>query len=733
MTLKSRRFLGQLGVSLVLLLLLLGHAGGVYNLGFIAQLDAALYDLKVRVFQAPGVDERVVIVDVDEKSLKEIGRWPWPREQTARLTRNLFEQYGVAAVGFDVVFAEADQSSGLPVLENLARGPLAGDGGFSASLARIRPQLDYDGKLAEALATGPSVLGFYFNFAERPEIVGRLPAPVVDCAELKRRGIAPLVASGYNANLERLQDKAAGAAFFNMEADFDGVARRMPVIMEHRGRCFGSLALMTTMAGMGSQTLKPMPAAGHRPAVLDLDGLRIPVDAAARALVPYRAADAFAYLSASDVIHARAPAASLEGRIALIGSTAPGIMDLRVTPVSKVFPGVEIHANLISGILDGTVKWEPVGIAGLEVAAIAVVGLLLAALLPIATPLWAALATLGLTVALTAANFYAWTGAHAQLPLAASLLAVWGLFVLNMSYGFFVEARSKAQITKLFGQYIPPELVDEMAKDPARYSLRGESRVMTVLFSDIVGFTHFSEKLEAAELAEMLNMYLSTMTRVVQDGRGTIDKYIGDAVMAFWGAPMSDEHHARDAVLAGLAMQAALPELNPRLEARGWPPVRIGVGVNTGRMSVGNMGSEFRMAYTVMADAVNLASRLEALTRQYGVGILVGEATRAECPDIAFQQIDRVRVKGKDVPVAIHEPLGIAAEMPPERLAEAERFAAAYADYEAQRWDEAEIKLMELGRLQPRQLYQVYLDRVTHFRFNPPGPNWDGVFTFTTK
>jgi adenylate cyclase len=280
-----------------------------------------------------------------------------------------------------------------------------------------------------------------------------------------------------------------------MEADFDGVARRMPVIMEYQGRCYGSLALMTTMAGMGSQTLKPIPCQRVTgPPCWTWTVLRLPVDAAARALVPYRAADAFAYLSASDVIHARAPAASLEGRIVLIGSTAPGIMDLRVTPVSKVFPGVEIHANLISGILDGTVKWEPVGIAGMEVAAIAVVGLLLAALLPVATPLWAALATLGLTVALTAANFYAWTGLHAQLPLAASLLAVWGLFVLNMSYGFFVEARSKAQITKLFGQYIPPELVDEMAKDPARYSLRGESRVMTVLFSDIVGFTSISRR-----------------------------------------------------------------------------------------------------------------------------------------------------------------------------------------------------------------------------------------------
>jgi len=408
-------------------------------------------------------------------------------------------------------------------------------------------------------------------------------------------------------------------------------------------------------------------------------------------------------------------------------------MDLRVTPVSKILPGVEIHASLISGILDGTVKWEPAGVRGMELATVAIAGLLLAALLPAISPLWSALATLLLSLLLTGGNFYAWSAWHAQLPLAASLLAVLGLFVLNMSYGFFVEARSKAQITKLFGQYIPPELVDEMAKDPARYSLRGESRVMTVLFSDIVSFTSFSEKLEAAQLAEMLNMYLSAMTRVVQEGRGTIDKYIGDAIMAFWGAPMSDERHAHDAVLVALAMQKGLVELNPRLEARGWPPVKIGVGVNTGRMSVGNMGSEFRMAYTVMADAVNLASRLEALTRQYGVGVLVGETTRADCPDLTFLLIDRVRVKGKEVPVSIHEPLGLSAELTPERLKEAALFEAAYADYQARRWDEAEIKLMQLSKMEKRKLYQVYLDRVTHFRFNPPPPEWDGVFTYTTK
>lgn len=731
--LRRRRFLGQFALSLLFLLLLAGHVGQAYNLFFVEKLDAALYDLKLRMFRAQTVDERVVIVDIDDKSLKEIGRWPWPREQVAKLTRGLFEQYGAAAVGYDVVFSEPDQSSGLPVLEKMAQGPLAGDAGFAASLARIRPQLDYDGKLAAALESGASILGYYFNFSPPVEINGQLPASLFPCAEITKHGVTPRHAVGYNANLKVLQDRAGGAAFFNMEADFDGVARRMPVLMEHAGQCYGSLAFLTAGAGMGIETPKILPAEGHRPTRLDLDGLRVPLDARGNALVPYRAANAFRYVSASDVIHEREPSANLEGRIVLIGSTAPGIMDLRVTPVSKVLPGVEIHASLISGILDGTVKWEPVDVRGMELAALAVAGLLLAALLPAVSPLWAAFATAALGLLLTGGNFYAWSAWHAHLPLAASLLAVLGLFVLNMSYGFFVEARSKAQITKLFGQYIPPELVDEMAKDPARYSLRGESKVMTVLFSDIVSFTSFSEKLEAAQLAEMLNMYLSAMTRIVQEGRGTIDKYIGDAVMAFWGAPMSDDQHARDAVLVALAMQKGLVELNPRLQAKGWPPVKIGVGVNTGRMSVGNMGSEFRMAYTVMADAVNLASRLEALTRQYGVGVLVGEATRADCPDLSFQLIDRVRVKGKDVPVAIHEPLGITSELPPERLKEAALFEAAYADYQARRWDDAEIKLMQLSKIEKRKLYQVYLDRVTHFRFNPPPADWDGVFTYTSK
>lgn len=735
LNLRGRRFVRQFAASLLFLLILVGHVTGLYTLWPLSRLDATLYDYKLGWDMVHAVDDRVSILDIDEHSLQEIGRWPWPRDRMAKLTETLFLQYGAASVGFDIIFAEADKSSGLPILERLAQEELAGEVGYASLLKQLRPRLDYDARLAESLATGASVLGFYFDFNKGAKIVNAdgLPAPLLDCAELHRLGVHPMVGMGYSANLPRLQEKAATAAFFNMEADFDGVARRMPLLIEHQGKCFGSLALMTFQQAMGGVVPALRPADGLRPPALDLDGLLIPMDNKARAMVPYRPPGAFEYVSAADVMAGRVEASKLEGRAVLVGSSAPGIMDLRVTPTSKVFPGVEIHANMISGILDGRIKWQPVHSMQIELVLVVLIGLVMAIRLPFAAPVWAAVASLAVIAGLFGGVALTWIKWHAHLPLATPITAVFGLFIINMTYGFFVEARSKAQITRLFGQYVPGELVQEMAKDPERYSLRGESRVMTVLFSDIVGFTGISEKLEAAQLADMLNAYLSHMTRMVQESRGTIDKYIGDAIMAFWGAPMSDERHARDGVLTALAMQATLAELNPRLEANGWPPVRIGVGVNTGRMSVGNMGSSFRMAYTVMADAVNLASRLEGLTRQYGVGVLVGEETREACPDIAFVPIDHVRVKGKLQPVSIYEPLGVISEIPPVRLEEAALFEAAQNDYLSRRWDDAEAKLRQLIGQEARKLYQVYLDRLAHFRVNPPPSDWDGVFTFTSK
>jgi adenylate cyclase len=256
---------------------------------------------------------------------------------------------------------------------------------------------------------------------------------------------------------------------------------------------------------------------------------------------------------------------------------------------------------------------------------------------------------------------------------------------------------------------------------------------MSVLFSDIRGFTDFSEKLPPAELAEVLNAYLSTMTRIVQDHRGTIDKYIGDAIMAFWNAPVDLSDHASRAVRTALAMQAALPQLNREFAARGWPEVKIGVGVNTGRMSVGNMGSEFRMSYTVMGDAVNLGSRLEGITKQYGVGILVTQPTVEADPEHAYMKIDDVRVKGKLKPVAIYQPLGRKDELSDEAQMIARLFSAAFERYQVQDWDGATRILVELKAAIPCSLCDIYLERIGHFREVPPPADWDGVFVYTTK
>jgi adenylate cyclase len=416
----------------------------------------------------------------------------------------------------------------------------------------------------------------------------------------------------------------------------------------------------------------------------------------------------------------------------LLGSTAPGLADLRVTPFSSTFPGVEIHAHLIAGMLDGTTRYTPPWVDDARVLVVLVLGVLLTPVLLRFNPIIGLVVSMGLLALLLAAYDAAWARFWV-VPMAAPMITVLGLYAFNTAYGFFAESRNKRQMTKLFGQYVPPELAAEMSQDPAHYTMDGQSRDMTVLFSDIRGFTNFSEKLSPTELAEVLNAYLSTMTRIVQQQRGTIDKYIGDAIMAFWNAPVDLADHATRAVQTALDMQAALPQLNQEFAARGWPEVQIGVGANTGRMSVGNMGSEFRMSYTVMGDAVNLGSRLEGITKQYGVGILVTQPTVEADPVHAFMKIDDVRVKGKETPVAIYEPLGVKAGLDETLKKNAADFEAVFASYQKQDWDTAESALRALNERAPRKLYDIYLERIAHFRAASPPADWDGVFVYTTK
>jgi len=320
------------------------------------------------------------------------------------------------------------------------------------------------------------------------------------------------------------------------------------------------------------------------------------------------------------------------------------------------------------------------------------------------------------------------------MPVANSWVMISLIFALDMSYGFFIESRTKRQITGLFGQYVPGELVEEMAKHPESLSMEGESREMSVLFSDVRGFTSISEGLDPKELTSLMHEFLTPLSRVVYKHRGTIDKYIGDCIMAFWGAPLRDTAHARNAILAAIEMQEKLKALQPHFRERGWPEIQIGIGINTGRVSVGNMGSELRVAYTVMGDDVNLASRLEGATKKYGVDIIVGENTRNAVTDYIYRELDHVRVKGKDKPVAIYEPVGPVAVVSGAVHDEIKLFHEMRRLYRKQDWDQAELQLMNLQRISPDSaLCHVYAERIAYFRKNPQAADWDGVFDLETK
>jgi len=579
------------------------------------------------------------------------------------------------------------------------------------------------------------VLGYYFNRDDHAERVNAIPDPVLPAGVFAGRRVDFQEWKGFTGNLPIYLSNAAGAGHINPMVDRDGVLRRVPMLLEWEGRYYESLSLAMVRALIGLQT-------GQVPAVQpelspdhpDLEWLRvgeldIPVDNSAAALVPFRGKGRnFLYVSLADVVKDRVAAGDLKGKIALIGATAPGLHDLRATPVAEVYPGVEIHANLIAGMIDRDLKERPLYMLGAEIVVVLLAGALLSILIPALSALWATLASV-LAVALIAAlNVVIWNGGLV-LPLAASLLMVAALYTMNMAYGYFVESRSKQQFAELFGQYVPPELVDRMARDPGRYTMAPKSAELTILFSDVRGFTSISEALQPDELREYINEYLTSMSAIIRgQHRGTLDKYIGDAIMAFWGAPVEDAQHARNGLLAALAMQAECQALNGRFRARGWPTLQIGVGLNSGTVRVGDMGSQVRRAYTAMGDAVNVASRLEGRTKYYGVGILVGEATRKLAGgEFVFREIDLIKVKGKDEAVRIYQPLGSA----PRDLG---LWEAALQAYRAQDWDHAEASLAGLLRGEPAcELYALYARRVAEKRRDPPPPGWDGITVFDEK
>ena len=732
-------------ISALVFFAFLIHVSELSTSRILEQIENIAYDARVLLTLKDRPDDKVVIVNLDERSTQTEGQWPWPRDLIGRMVEQLFSTYKVRALGFDMAFPEADRTSGSEVIDALRKQVFANDPAATEKLARFQFVADKDAAFAEQLRNRNVVLGYAFkNVVPDGDVkqAGEIGEPVFDAEVTRQFDLRWREPEGVTGNVAKLEAAAAHAGFFdNPTVSSDGVYRRVPLLQKYEGQVYPSLALQLTRAAIGNPPVQlafdPPEARG----ALNIDKVRIGplearVDSELAAFVPFRGrAYSFEYVSATDVIRGEADAAILKDAIVLFGTDAPGLYDLRSTPAGAPFPGVEVHANLVSGLLEGRIKQRAPYYIGIEVVMMLIISALMAWLFAVLSPLAGAVMLVALVVGVFALAMAMWEYANFIMPLGTLSVFTVALYLAHLLYGYLIESRGKRDISRLFGQYVPPELVEEMADRPDEISMEGESRDMSVLFSDVRGFTTISEKLEARELSQMMNEFLTPLTGVIHHHRGTIDKYMGDAIMAFWGAPLSDPQHATHALEAGLEMTRAVRKLDEAFTARGWPTINIGVGINSGEMRVGNMGSEFRMAYTVMGDAVNLGSRLEGLTKAYGVEFICSESTRLAGPsDWAYRELDKVRVKGKKEPVTIYEPLGVKESLDPEFRQDVARHRGALKAFREQNWDVAEREWALLQN-SPRKhlLYEMYLKRIAVYRQNPPGKDWDGVFTHTSK
>lgn len=696
---------------------------------WLQRLDYLIYDLRFNAMQLLHDEEqaafKIAIIDIDESSLAQEGHWPWSRKRLADLVHKLADA-GVLVVGFDVVFSEAERN---PVDEIRQRIPEA-----QHLPPQWQQQMDSDQIFAASLTATDTVLGFFF--LEQGDIhIGQLPASIYSMAYNTMPWVT-VAKQGYAANLAVLQEKAAGG-FVTTFNDIDGVVRRTPLVISHQQQLYPSLALAMAMSYLlvDDVQFETVPV-GSINAIRSIAISDIPArtDAAGQVLVPYRgAARSFPYYSAKDVLNGDLPNGALDGALVLIGTSTMGLGDLRTTPVGTQYPGVEVHANVLDGLLKGQFPYQPEWQAGAVVLQLFLVGMLLSWLLPILHPI----AAIGLSVSalgiLLGSNFYGWDTLGLDAPLALVLLLTLALAIFNMAYGFLKENRSRQKLRGMFEQYVPPAHIERMLNDPKAYQFDGESKELTVLFSDIRSFTGMSEQLSAADLKRLLNCYFTPITKSIFDHDGTIDKYVGDMVMAFWGAPLDDAAHAHKAVACALDMQRILVQLRAEFRALGLPEIYAGIGLNTGNMNVGDMGSSYRRAYTVLGDAVNLGSRLESITKFYGAEILVSESTKNQAPDFVYRFVDCIQVVGKEEPINVYEPIGLPEEVPNDLYQELEQLEQALACYRDQQWQQAIHTFQQLNQQWPNKLYDVYLERITQLRNTPLPENWNGVFKHEHK
>ncbi|MEW5803558.1 MAG: adenylate/guanylate cyclase domain-containing protein [bacterium] len=751
---KKKASLGGFIISLFISLFMAGLYLGHPRLMEVMELK--VFDLHFRWRGRVSAGPEVVIAAIDQKSIDELGRWPWHRSRMKSLVEEL-SRCGAKTVAFDITFPSPEMD--LPSSEEYAFELLKGLTGSESAVSRQRirqvlTRLDPDRDFGQALLkAGNTILGMFFFLSKEevpkgqsmqssPPFIASQRYPLVQkmdpedtmASEDSANGRIPR-GYGFESSLGILAESALANGFFNMYPDFDGIIRWAPLIIEYQGDYYPSLDMQVIRHYFGlteDSLLIQMRGAGVES--LLLEGIPVPVDERGHLLINYRGPhDTYPHYSICDILARRIPAENLRDKIVLVGATATGIYDMRYTPY-KIMAGVEIHANILDSLLHLDFLSLPDHYFLIDLCILLLIGFLLGTFLSLTRPLTGLSLTACLLAGYAGFNQYLFTSRGIWINLVYPSAEIMIIFTLINLYRYITEEREKKRIKNSFECYLAPALVNELIQNPQMLRLGGERKLLTVLFSDIRGFTSISERMEPEALVSFLNEYMSIMSTIVLNYAGFLDKFIGDAIMAVYCAPLFREDHARLACQTALDMRGALLDINAGFQQKNLPHIRIGIGINSGDMIVGNMGSRQRMDYTVLGDNVNLASRLEGITKVYGVDIVISESTcQFVRNEFVVRELDRVRVKGKIQPVKIYELMG--------RVEDSSQLEPLLKGYHAglnaylnQRWEEGMEHFHQVLQAYPSDgPSKYYLDRCRQYLVSPPAPEWDGVLNLTAK
>lgn len=718
-----------LGVAILVTscLMYLGHVS-VMPVVF-QRLEALAYDMRMRltVEENLQITPPILIVDIDERSLLAEGQWPWSRYKLATLLERL-NQAGAAVIALDMTFPEPELNPLDEIKQRLGRDFI-----LAPELLDRYRQLDGDQHFMRAIQGKNVVLGNLFH-PEDSFQKGLLQKAAISWEHDVQQELNSLQMHGYTANLAMFAAAADLTGFLNIFPDPDGVIRSAPLILEFNQELYPSLALQAARQYLdgADQSIKLSTAARGRLEVitqLEFVGKTVRTDPTGKILIPFLGkAGHFKFFSATAILQNSIPAIFTDA-IVLVGTSAKGLADLRSTPFQPSFPGVEAQATLIYALLHPElIPFTPDWLDAAVILEMLFLGLAMLKLYPHLQPYGMLIFGGVLAAVVFSVNLWLWMYKQLDTPLLPPLLLV---LIMSLFFGLerlINEHQQRQHIQDMFGQYVPAEHIDQLLMNKQlNVSMESERREMSVLFSDIRQFTPLAEQLSSTQVQSFLNTYLTPLTSIIFQHQGTVDKYVGDMIMAFWGAPLPDKSHAEHAVLSALAMQRALTAIQPQFADLGLQQtIKAGIGIHSGEMTVGDMGSSYRRAYTVVGDAVNLASRLQELTKYYQINTLVSAETRALCPELAFRLIDYVRVRGRYEPVMLYQPLGLKLELEAREQAQLVQHEQALQAYLVGDWKLATKILSQLLEQQPDHYYSLILQRMRAKFYRAPS-TWDGI------